>query len=82
MKMQVYSILDNVSGNYGNPQLGTNDATAIRATKDLINRDENIRNHASDYALYRIGEFDDQTARIEPLEKPELLLKLGTIQQV
>jgi len=82
MKVAIYSILDNVSGAYGQPQVSQNDGTASRSIKDLMQRDENIRNHANDYALYRIGEFDDNTGTIVPEEKPQLVIKLGTLKEI
>lgn len=79
MKVNVYSIMDTVSASFSQPHCAVNDATAVRGVSDLITRDENIRNHVSDYTLYRIGEYDDSLGQITGLPQPEMVVRLATL---
>ncbi len=57
MNYEVYSIRDRVTGMYGGLVLHVNKASAQRWFSDVCAKDE----HAFDYDLYFIGEFDTQT---------------------
>lgn len=74
MKMPVYSIRDVLNG-YSAPMVDVNDNTAIRNFKFSLAGDSVVGANASDYELYRLGEFDTITARFVPEEMPVMLYR-------
>uniref|UniRef100_A0AAU8AZT9 Nonstructural protein n=1 Tax=Dulem virus 174 TaxID=3145651 RepID=A0AAU8AZT9_9VIRU len=70
MKFNVYSIRDVKTG-FLNPTFEVNDAVAMRNFSHAIQQSESVLfTHASDFDLYRIGEFDSSSGRIEPVDVP------------
>lgn len=74
MKMPVYSIRDVLNG-YSAPMVDVNDNTAIRNFKFSLAGDSVVSANASDYELYRLGEFDTVTARFVPEDMPVMLCR-------
>ncbi len=65
MKLNIYSIYDTASGLYSRPFFDQSDAAAKRAFQDLvIDKGHPVGKHPEDYALFRIGIFDDNNAKI------------------
>lgn len=73
MKIPYYSIFDRVSGLYASPSGFVNDETAKRAFSLGISRGQIPAENASDYALYHIGHFDDNSGEFLP-EKPRFVI--------
>lgn len=70
MKLGVYSVRDNLTG-FLEPQVSLNDAVAVRAFEQACANSSSVMGfRASDFSLYKIGEFDTETGFIEsiPLE--------------
>jgi hypothetical protein len=65
MKQNVYTIKDAKSGTFATPFFSINDATATRSFQQAAN-DPNttINQFPEDYALYKLGTFDDASAEI------------------
>ena len=63
MKLNVYSIYDQTAKAYITPFFMHNDAMAVRAFSDNINKgeDSQLSLHPDQFTLYRIGEYDDVT---------------------
>lgn len=63
MKQNVYTIKDAKSGTFATPFFSINDATATRSFQQAAN-DQNttINQFPEDYALYKLGEFNDESA--------------------
>lgn len=62
MKLQMFSIYDTVSKLYARPFFDVNEATAKRNLRAAIHDPKSgLAENISDYRLYHIGEFDDQT---------------------
>lgn len=60
MILKAYSLLDVKTGLYSAPWFLNHHQTAIRAIKQLCRQKDNtIAEYPTDYALYCIGEFDD-----------------------
>lgn len=62
MKHQAYSVMDTCAGTYLMPMFFLNNASAIRALGDAVNRpkeDNQFYQHPEHFQLYKIGEFDD-----------------------
>lgn len=68
-KESVYSFYDNKAKFYGKPMFFRNDGEATRSWEGAANDEKStISAHPSDFELFRIGEFDDQTGSIIPAE--------------
>jgi len=75
MKLSIYSIHDSAAQAYLAPFFLHNDGLAIRAFQDNVNSTEenNISKHPEQFALFKIGEMDDQSGVITALPSPKLL---------
>ena len=69
MILKIYTIHDVASGVYMQPFCQIGRGVAIRAFSDSV-KDKNhmFARHPGDYTLFEIGEYDDQTARMETYE--------------
>jgi len=70
MKLNIYTIFDQASASYMRPFFTTADQQALRSFKDIAtDADHEIGKHPEDYSLWRIGVYDDNTAKITPEDK-------------
>ena len=69
MKLSIYTIHDSAAQAYLAPFFLHNDGLAIRAFQDNVNSTEenNISKHPEQFAMFKIGEMDDQTGVITAL---------------
>ena len=82
--IKIYSILDKIPGVYSNPFYLKSNAVALREIKYLINEDkqQNIFNtNIKDKALYCLGQFNEETGIIKPLDKPEFIINLIDLKE-
>lgn len=70
MKTSFYSIYDNVAQVFNKPFMEINNATAIRAFTDSLEKEK----HKNDYTLFHLGELDDQNGEITPCDVPIKIL--------
>jgi hypothetical protein len=64
VKRLVVSVRDRAADNFGTPFFVVARGQAIRSFSDEVNRqaaDNPLYNHADDFDLYELGEFDDDT---------------------
>ena len=75
MKKSVYSIRDCKMESFGIPVLIENDSVAIRQFGDIITKgNDNLMSiHPSDFALYKLGDFDPVTGKFINLDCPVIL---------
>lgn len=74
MILNVYAIFDTAAKAFATPFFMHNDGLAIRAFSDNVNTsDTMIAKHPDQFYLYRLGQFDDQTAMFTQDEAPESL---------
>lgn len=66
MNYGIFSVYDTKGLVYSQPFYSANRATALRQFEDLINNTPHLRDHAGDYILTRLGEFDDSSGDIIP----------------
>lgn len=70
---RIYSIYDTKSGMYGPAMTFVNDYTAIRSFQEMLcSGDDNslLSLYPSDYILFCLGAFNQQSGFIEPLAAP------------
>ncbi len=65
--LTAYSIFDKKAATYNTPFFCINDGVACRSFSDLV-RDHRstVGQHPEDFALYRLGEFNDLEGIISP----------------
>lgn len=75
MKFGVYCVRDIKSG-FQTPTVQVNDAVAVRGFESaVLSSDSVLFTHASDFALYKIGEFDANKGKLIPLDLPVELMQ-------
>lgn len=60
---RLYSIFDNVAGEYGLPYPSKNDKTAIRMFRNILHSTQNV--DVDDYSLFYVGDFDSDNGTFE-----------------
>lgn len=61
MILKIFTVLDKAVGAYLQPFFAQSKGEAIRSFSDAVNTpDHNFHKHASDFALYDIGEYDNK----------------------
>lgn len=69
MKLNLYSVFDSKMASFGHPYATQRDEAAIRSFSDAVNnpaKENDWYRHPEDYSLYRIGEFDNDSAKLTP----------------
>ena len=80
MKLNIYTIFDTASAAYMRPFFAQSDGQATRSFKDIsLDASHEIGKHPEDYSLWRIGIFDDNTAKITPEDKECLATALELV---
>ena len=71
-KLMLYSVYDAKVKYFHNPMFMRNKGEAIRSWQEAANDDKSqICRHPSDFDLFEMGEFDDQTGSIQMHKTPE-----------
>ena len=66
MIVSIYSVKDELSNEFMQPALISNDDLAKRQFKTQVNTITLWKENASDYSLYKIGSFNNETGEIIP----------------
>ncbi len=75
MKFGVYAVRDLKVG-FQSVTIQPNDASAVRGFEStVINSDSVLSTHAEDFSLFKLGEFDQDSGRLTPLELPVQLIE-------
>lgn len=78
----MYSIRDAAVSVYHPPYFQANDYEALRSFATVANDSKtSIHQHPQDYDLYYIGEYDDNTGKMSPLDTPQHLKKASEMMQ-
>lgn len=78
MKFGVYAVRDVKSG-FQTPTCQVNDAVAIRGFASAVMQSDSVLfTHASDFALYKIAEFDADGGQLVPLALPVELIQAAS----
>lgn len=65
MKLKAFCVYDSKSLSYGAPMFINSVGAALRSFGDVANDESSvICKYASDFVLYEIGEFDDDTGKL------------------
>lgn len=72
MKLGMFSVRDVVAGAFINPWFLPNDGMAVRAFTDCVrDPNHNFGAHPGDYALYKMGDFEPESGKVNVLSEPE-----------
>jgi len=73
MEKGIFAVLDTKSTIFSNPFVSINSAVAIRDFRGACNEpNSDINRNPADYALYRIGTYDDNLGAIKPITPENL----------
>ncbi|QCQ84909.1 nonstructural protein [Blackfly microvirus SF02] len=71
MKMGLYSVRDGAAGAFLPVLSFRSKGEAIRSFSDaVLSADHQFAKHTRDYAMFFLGEFDDNSGLIEPVVQP------------
>lgn len=73
MIKNLYSIYDKLNG-YLSPMIDKDDFTAQRNFKYALNNNELMRFVPTDYSLYYVGSFDDESGELTACIPPRFIL--------
>lgn len=83
MKLVVVSIHDSALAAFMQPFFVPTTGMAVRSFTDEVKRAESpMFRHRSDYILYEVGSFDEETGKFENLDTPRQLLRGADIGEV
>lgn len=74
----IFVVKDRAIDTYGLPFAQSSTAQALRGFSDEINSDittSAVAKHPDDYDLYTIGEYDEDTGKIIPMQPPQLVAR-------
>jgi hypothetical protein len=74
MIKNMYTIYDKKSELYATPFVELTDGTAVRAIQDMMmsNSEHPFARHSEDYALYKIGTWDEFTGTFESIGRENI----------
>lgn len=75
MELNIYAIYDSAAAAFVQPFMMHNDGLAIRAFQDNVNAKEenNISKHPEQFTLFKLGQFDDKSAKYTLEDSPKSL---------
>lgn len=80
MRLHIYSVFDTASGTFQRPIFAISDGQMIRSFVDIsVAADHPVGQHPEDYALYKIGEFDDENGVIKPVDRVVLITGIEAV---
>lgn len=82
MMLKMFSLLDTKAGFFHTPFFFAHVGQAVRACVDLgSDLSTQVGRHPADYALYFLGDWDDQTAAFHPANPENLGLVVSMLPQ-
>ena len=81
MEKYLYAVKDLVAGEFGPIFIENNDASALRMCQEMFRKNDTMRIHASDYAIYRLGLWDVTTGVITPVASNILESPIGLFKE-
>jgi hypothetical protein len=82
MILNAYTLFDSKSLVFNQPFFAHNHAVAIRMVGDIAqDANTSVGRHPSDYIVYKVGTYDDQTGFFSPLEIREHVIDVISLVQ-
>lgn len=74
MVKQVFSLFDSKANAYIQPFFMAQKGQALRALDSIVNNPQTeVNKYPADFALYKLGEFDDVSGQLVSLKVPEFI---------
>lgn len=83
MILQIVAVRDRAADAFGRPVFAHTVGQAIRSFQDEINRvapDNEMNKHPSDFDLWHLGEFEDNSGKLLQTEPKQLAIGANLIQ--
>lgn len=75
MKKSVFAVYDNKSASYLQPEFFKRKEQAVRSFEVACQKvDSDFFMYAEDFALFHLGEYDDDTGILQPLQTPKMVI--------
>ena len=82
MEMVAVSVFDKASAAFGRPVFVGTVAQAVRGFTDEVNGgDGDVSRHPQDFALYRVGAFDDSSGLFTSVSPPERVVEASDLKR-
>lgn len=83
MLTHLYTIYDSKAAAYKLPFYQINDDVALRTAIDLLlDKDSQISKHPHDFVMFKLGSYDDITARFDLLPSPESFVRFHELKSL
>lgn len=74
MKIKIFAVHDVKAEAFGNPMFMNNEQIAIRGLAGAVADPASVLSQSpEDFNLYELGEYDDNSGLITPLDRPKLV---------
>lgn len=74
MMQMIFTVLDMAAKRFTEPFFAANEEVAIRSFREAVNSDGHpFSKFPEDYALYKVGDWDNESGAIVPLEPVKLV---------
>lgn len=81
MILKVYSVYDEKAGIFAQPFFMPNKGTALRAMSGVFkNTEHEFSKFPQDYTIYELGDYDDNSGRINSYDKPEHVCRISELK--
>lgn len=81
MILNAYAVFDEKALAYNNPFYFAHDGQATRAFMDEISNDSSmLSKHPEDYKLYRLGQFDTTSGKLDAVKEPVFLMHASQVK--
>lgn len=76
MQLKIYSLRDSKSEIFNAPFYKQTHGEAERDFRSLVNDDKSmVHKYPEDFDLYYLGDYDDNTGKVKPLDTPQHMVK-------
>lgn len=79
MELQIYSVYDKKTQAFNRPYFVQNDQVAKRAISSSLENASELSQHPDDFAIYNLGNFTDDSGKIEPNAQPQFVSEVRTL---
>lgn len=79
--LKIYAILDSKAAAFGNPFYMRSIGEAVRAFNDEAKKENSmVKNYPEDFTLFELGDYDQVTGIIKPLQAPKSIGNAVSLQ--
>ncbi len=80
MILEIYSVHDKKAKLFARPFFLQNVPVAMRALQSNVLKDTEMSQHVDDYAVYRLGNYDESNGLLHAYDQPELISEMRAIK--